>query len=445
MRTSSWPAATATLKASQSETNFERICVIGLGYIGLPTAAVFASRGLEVIGVDVNPRVVAAVSDGHAPVVEPDLEQMVRSVTAAGLLQARGEPQAADVFIIAVGTPCREGMVPDTSYIQSAAESLAPALRPGNLVILESTSPVGTTEQLAERLAESRADLTFPQQAGEDADVQIAYCPERVLPGRMLTELVQNDRIIGGMTPRCSRRASAVYQVFVQGECVRTDVRTAELAKLAENSFRDVNIAFANELSLICEKLGIDVWELISVANRHPRVQILRPGPGVGGHCIAVDPWFIVHSAPEQARLIRTARQVNDSKPEHVLAKVKEAAATYDEPVIACLGLAFKPDIDDLRESPAVEIVAKLAGSGIGPVLAVEPHINELPDELAELFVGLVGTAEALSQANVVVLLVDHTVFADIGPQELQGKTVIDTRGLWRATLNQSARLRLVA
>jgi len=299
-------------------------------------------------------------------------------------------------------------------------------------VILESTSPVGTTEQMSVWLAEARSDLTFPHQVGDQADINIAYCPERVLPGKVVHELVSNDRVIGGMTQRCSKRATALYKTFVEAECIPTNSRTAEMCKLTENSFRDVNIAFANELSIICDKLDINVWELIQLANHHPRVKILQPGPGVGGHCIAVDPWFIVSKTPEEARLIHAARQVNDGKPRHVVNQVVAAADAVAEPVIACLGLAFKPDIDDLRESPAMEVIHLLAERKIAKILAVEPHIDQLPPSLAKFGnMELVSSEEAIQRANIIVMLVSHQSFYEIDSRLLIGKSVIDTRGVW--------------
>jgi len=412
---------------------FNKISVIGLGYIGLPTAATLASRGVEVIGVDVSPRAVESISRGEIHIVEPDLDAVVRQVVEKGKLKAVSEPQPAEVFILAVPTPFHGQHKPDLSYIQAAAKSIAPVLKKGNLVILESTSPVGTTEKLSQWLAESRKDLTFPHRKGEKADIQLAYCPERVLPGKVLQELVQNDRIIGGLTQKATRMAKAVYQIFVTGQCLESDARTAEMAKLTENSFRDVNIAFANELSLICEKLHINVWELIELANHHPRVKILQPGPGVGGHCIAVDPWFIVDSAPKESRMIRTAREVNDGKPHHVVSMVRAAAKKSKKPVVACLGLAFKADIDDLRESPAVEIVRELAKDKKIKILAVEPHVQELPRELAGIKnIELCDTEEALRRSSVAVLLVNHRVFLNLNQKLLKGKTIIDTRGGWR-------------
>ena len=416
--------------------DFKRISVIGLGYIGLPTAAVFASRGIEVIGVDVNQKAVDTINQGNIHIVEPDLDIVVRSVVSMGKLRATTTPEAAQAFLIAVPTPFifnkeqGDDHEPDLSYIEKAAKAIAPVLDKGNLVILESTSPVGATEQMAAWLAAARPDLTFPQQAGEQADIQVAHCPERVLPGHVLRELVSNDRVIGGMTPNCSAKAVALYKTFVMGECVVTNARTAEMAKLTENSFRDVNIAFANELSMICDKLKINVWELIKLANRHPRVNILSPGPGVGGHCIAVDPWFIVNSCPNEAKLIHQARLVNDFKPHYVIEKITCAADQFKKPVIACLGLAFKADIDDLRESPALDIVKHLAEQGVGRILAVEPNIQQLPTKLATAGVELATLEQALEQANVVVVLVDHKQFKSCDKSLFLSKVMIDTRGI---------------
>lgn len=414
--------------------NFETVSVIGLGYIGLPTAAVVASRGINVIGVDVNQQAVDTINEGKIHIVEPDLDIVVRGVVATGNLRATTEAQRADAFMVAVPTPFKDNgggpVEADLSYIQSAAQAIAPVLEKGNLVVLESTSPVGATEQLAAWLSEARPDLSFPQQVGDNADIKIAHCPERVLPGYVLQELVSNDRVIGGMSQACSKRAVELYENFVRGECIITNARTAEMAKLTENSFRDVNIAFANELSLICDKLKINVWELIRLANRHPRVNILNPGPGVGGHCIAVDPWFIVSSAPEQAKLIKQARLVNDGKPSYVVEQIKQAADEFKRPVIACLGLSFKADIDDLRESPALDIVSDLAQQQIGAVLAVEPNIDELPSHLGAQGVELTSLEQALELANIVVVLVDHKQFKNADKTEFARKVVIDTRGV---------------
>jgi UDP-N-acetyl-D-mannosaminuronic acid dehydrogenase len=409
------------------------VCVIGLGYIGLPTASIFATRGMKVFGVDVRADVVEIINRGGLHFHEPDLDVLVRAAVQSGNLRAGTAPAAAAVFIIAVPTPFSHGpkgeKIPDLSFVEQATRAIAPHVLPDNLIILESTSPVGTTEKVRDWLIDERRRLALPGQA---TDFLFAHCPERVLPGNMLKELVANDRIAGGLTPAAGQAAREWYQRFCTGEIFVTDARTAEMAKLTENSYRDVNIAFANELSLICDKLDIDVWELIRLANRHPRVKILQPGPGVGGHCIAVDPWFIVHSAPDVSPLIRTAREVNDCKPHHVADQVRAAAAGMHQPVIACLGLAFKADVDDMRESPAVEIVKLLAGGKAGKLLVVEPHARALPHELAGLPVELTTLPAALAAANIVVLLVNHRAFLAVEPAALAGKTVIDTRGVWR-------------
>jgi UDP-N-acetyl-D-mannosaminuronic acid dehydrogenase len=418
--------------------SFETISVIGLGYIGLPTAAAFASRKKQVIGVDVNAHTVETINRGAIHIVEPDLDNVVKIAVEGGYLQAVTKPLAADAFLIAVPTPFKGDHEPDMIFVESAAKSIAPVLKKGNLVILESTSPVGATEQMAQWLAEARPDLSFPQQAGEGADINIAYCPERVLPGQVMVELIQNDRVIGGMTPKCSARASDLYKVFLEGECVVTQSRTAEMCKLTENSFRDVNIAFANELSLICDEQGINVWELIRLANRHPRVNILQPGPGVGGHCIAVDPWFIVSQNPQLARLIHTARLVNDGKPLWVVDRVKAVVADClvasnkraSEVKIACFGLAFKPNIDDLRESPAVDIAHLIAQWHIGETWVVEPNVEQLPQSLAG-HATLKDTATALQQADVLVMLVDHRQFKAIKPEDVKQQWIVDTKGVW--------------
>ena len=419
--------------------SFDTISVIGLGYIGLPTAAAFASRQKRVVGVDVNQTAVDTVNRGEIHIIEPDLDQVVKSAVDNGYLTAVTAPRAADAFLIAVPTPFKDGHEPDLAYVRAAALSLAPVLKPGDLVILESTSPVGATEQMASWLADTRPDLSFPQTAGEQADINIAYCPERVLPGKVMVELIKNDRVIGGMTPRCSARASELYRLFLEGECVITNSRTAEMCKLTENSFRDVNIAFANELSLICADQQINVWELIRLANRHPRVNILQPGPGVGGHCIAVDPWFIVAQNPEQARLIRTAREVNDGKPAWVIEQVKAAVADClmntdkraADVVIACFGLAFKPDIDDLRESPAVSITRRIGDWHRGTTLVVEPNIGQLPASLAKQAT-LCTLEDALARADVLVMLVDHRQFKALPPSAVTQQWVVDTKGVWR-------------
>lgn len=410
---------------------FNRICVVGLGYIGLPTASVFANNGIDTLGVDVNPGAVDSINRGRPHIVEPELDVLVRKVVQAGKLRAALKPEPAEAFILAVPTPFQGDHEPDLSYVQAAAESIAPVLQPGNLVILESTSPIGTTEKLSHWLAERRSDLTFPHQAGELSDIRIAHCPERVLPGQILREVVENDRIIGGVTRKCAQAATALYRVFVKGQIHLTNARTAELAKLAENAFRDINIAYANELSVICDGLRINVWELIKLANLHPRVNILQPGPGVGGHCIAVDPWFIVAADRANSRLIRTAREVNNDKPHFVVDRVKKHAAKLREPVIACLGLSYKANVDDLRESPAVEIVEALAKEKVGELLVVEPHVNRLPKHLSQIGLELADFDQATERANILLLLVDHASFLAVDHDLLKDKIVIDTRGVW--------------
>jgi len=410
---------------------FNRICVVGLGYIGLPTSAVFADNGVDVLGVDINPVAVDSINRGEPHIVEPDLDVLLRKVVQAGKLRAAREPGPADAFILAVPTPFCEGHQPDLTYIEAAARDIAPHLAHGNLVILESTSPIGTSERLSVWLAAHRPDLTFPHQAGELSDIRIAHCPERVLPGRILAEVVENARIIGGLTRKCAQSASTLYRIFVKGEIHLTHARTAEMAKLTENAYRDVNIAFANELSIICDKLRINVWELIRLSNQHPRVSILQPGPGVGGHCIAVDPWFIVAADSTNTRLIRTAREVNDSKPHFIVEKVKAHAAKLKEPVIACLGLTYKANVDDLRESPALDIVADLARAKIGEILVVEPHINALPASLGGLGLTLADFDRATERAGILVLLVDHASFLTIDHDVVKDKIVVDTRGAW--------------
>ena len=428
--------------------SFNTISVIGLGYIGLPTAAMFASRKIKVIGVDVNQHAVDTINRGEIHIVEPDLDMIVHAAVTEGYLKATTVPEPADAFLIAVPTPFKSSLnkesdseipEPDLSYIKKASEAIAPVLKKGDLVILESTSPVGATEQMAVWLAAARPDLTFPgpesSYTDTNIDVNVAHCPERVLPGHVVRELVENDRVIGGITAKCSARSVELYKTFVQGECVITNARTAEMAKLTENSCRDVQIAFANELSIICDKLDINVWELISLANRHPRINILQPGPGVGGHCIAVDPWFIVSKTPEQAQIIHTARKVNDAKPQWVINKVKLAIADYlqanptkttKDVTVACYGLAFKPDIDDLRESPALNITKKIAALHSGSVIAVEPNIKELPVNITTFELSTFNNAKV--NADIHLLLVDHKEFKNT---DLKVEYLIDTKGIW--------------
>ncbi|VEI50391.1 UDP-N-acetyl-D-mannosamine dehydrogenase [Kocuria rosea] len=409
------------------------VVVVGLGYIGLPTAVVLANYGSRVIGVDINQANVERINRGEIPFVEPGLEEQLARAVIEGNLTASTEMPSGEAYIVAVPTPFTSNYEGDLSYIHAAATSIAPQLRGDELIILESTSPPQTTRKMAEFIIEQRPDLSLDGCEGKPA-IHVAHCPERVLPGKVMEELITNDRIIGGMTPEAARRAKELYSTFCVGQLLETDDVTAEMAKLTENSFRDVNIAFANELSLIADRLNIDVWELIELANHHPRVNILQPGPGVGGHCIAVDPWFIVSAAPEEARMIRTAREVNDAKPEWVVQKVKEATEGMPVPVVAALGLSFKPDIDDLRESPAIDITKRLAEEmSHGTILAVEPHVADLPSALRGLKnVRFAEVLDAVKRADVVVLLVDHQQFAKLPKGILDGKQVVDTKGLWR-------------
>ncbi|HLU04357.1 MAG TPA: UDP-N-acetyl-D-mannosamine dehydrogenase [Advenella sp.] len=417
-----------------NDNSTQTVSVIGLGYIGLPTAAMIASRKVKVIGVDINQHAVDTINRGRIHIIEPGLERIVQSVVSEGYLRATTKPEPADAFLIAVPTPFKDDHEPDVSYIRAAVEAIAPVLNTGNIIILESTSPVGTTEQMVQWLSELRPDLKLPLQGSVESDVYVAYCPERVLPGQVVRELVENDRIVGGINHISAQKAKSVYQIFVQGQLLETNARTAEMSKLTENAFRDVNIAFANELSLICDKLDINVWELIQLANHHPRVNILQPGAGVGGHCIAVDPWFIVSKTPEQARITRTAREVNDGKPDWVAAQIlaaihsKVVAGQDEEDVtVALLGLAFKPDIDDLRESPAMHIAEKLHAKTRARILLCEPYIEEKPANLAG---ELVSPEAAIERADVVALLVKHSPFKEVDFSRYEDKVVIDAVGL---------------
>lgn len=406
------------------------ICVVGLGYIGLPTASVFATRGKRVFGLEVNPRIVATINRGEIHIVEPDLDILVRAAVQSGNLVAGMEAVDADTFIIAVPTPFVHGPgqpKPDLSFVESASRAISPRVSDGALVILESTSPVGTTELVKDWVDHERARLGLPPMFA----VQYAHCPERILPGQMLKELVSNDRLCGGLTHEAAARAKDLYSTFCNGEIHVTDARTAELVKLAENASRDAQIAFANELSLVCEKLKVDVWEVIRLANRHPRVKILQPGPGVGGHCIAVDPWFIVDAAPDVTPLMQAARAVNDAKPRWVIEKVKRFAAQFQNPTIACLGLAFKADVDDLRESPALQIAEQLSGLSKVSLLIDEPYVAKLPQSLWRANVSKVAAEEAIRRADIVVLLVNHRRYADLNRDLLRNKLVLDTRGVW--------------
>lgn len=413
------------------EPPIRTLCVVGLGYVGLPTAAVFASRSLEVLGVDVNADTVATINAGGIHIVEPDLDILVNGAVATGKLRAAAAPEPADAFIIAVPTPFTTERRPDLSYLDAAADAIAPVLKKGDLVVIESTSPVGTTERFSARLAGLRPELAFPHAQPDNPDVALAHSPERVLPGRVLIEITRNDRVIGGLTPACAARAAALYRLAVEGRLLLTDARTAELVKLAENAYRDVSIAFANELANVATTLGIDPWAAIDLANHHPRVNILNPGPGVGGHCIAVDPWFIVDSAPDDTPLIQAARDVNDGRPARIADAVRAAAGERRN--VCCLGLAYKADIDDLRESASVAVVELLADDGFD-VSVVEPHIGKLPKPLAgRTNVRLVDLDQGLGKNDVVVLLTDHRAFRELDGVRLANKTVIDTRGAWRS------------
>lgn len=408
-----------------------QVAVVGLGYIGLPTAAVLASYGWNVCGVDVSQKVVETVNGGGVHIEERDLDRLVSEAIETGRLTASTKVPSAHFYMIAVPTPLTDEKLPDISYVESAARAIAPSVQPGACIIVESTSPVGTTEKVAHIIAEMRPDLTVPvfgEQSG--GDIALAYCPERVLPGKIVRELVQNDRVIGGITPQCAARAKALYSSFVEGDCLTTNARVAETVKLVENSYRDVNIAFANELSVVADDLGVDVWDVIALANRHPRVNVLQPGPGVGGHCIAVDPWFLVSGSPKAARLIRTAREVNDFKANYTERRIRALLDAVPGGKVALLGLAFKPDIDDFRESPALEIALSLARTRGQRILIVEPYAEELPSAFTGTGARLATLDEGLDQAEIVVVLVDHTAFKHLTPDALKGKLVFDTRGM---------------
>lgn len=423
---------TKSTLATSSGDGTRVVSVIGLGYIGLPTAAMFAASGRTVVGVDVSRHAVDSINSGKPHIEEGDLDALVERCVASGKLRAVSSPVPADAFIIAVPTPVGDapGHAPDVSYVEAAGRSIAPVLKRGDLIILESTSPVGTTGRLSRLLAAERPDLRFPHEAGEDADVCLAYCPERIIPGRMLKELVENDRIIGGMTRRCAEAAIALYGAFVRGQCLMSDDRTAEMVKLTENAFRDVNIAFANELSMVCGDMGISVWDVIELANRHPRVSILNPGPGVGGHCIAVDPWFIVASAPERAKLIRTAREVNDAKPDYVLEQARMHLDADPTVLAVCLGLTYKPDVDDFRESPSLDIARTLSAQYPGRVVCSDPYAHTLPDGFsAAAGLTLRPHLDAFNEAGIVLMLVGHTAFR-VHPMPTE-KHVIDSTGFW--------------
>lgn len=408
-----------------------KVCMMGLGYIGLPTAAVIARTGCPVVGVDISAAVVDTINEGKIHIEEVDLDGLVHAVVQRGTLRASLSVEPADVFVIAVPTPFGDNHVPDVSYVMQAATSVAAVLKPGDTLILESTSPVGTTEAMRDLIHQLRPDLKVPGLCAGVPDISIAYCPERVLPGRILEELVGNDRSIGGITPRCARKALSFYRHFVRGELVTTSARAAEMTKLVENSYRDVNIAFANELSIIADHMELDVWEVIRLANRHPRVNILQPGPGVGGHCIAVDPWFIVHSAPDHSPLIRTAREVNDGKTGHVLERASQMIERRPGALVACFGLAFKANIDDIRESPALKIAVQLAQRFPGRIRIVEPYVPSLPPAFDGTGALLIDIDEALESCPLAITLTDHDIFRSIPLDERADKLVYDARGIW--------------
>lgn len=413
----------------------KHVCVLGLGYVGLPTAAVLASRGIQVTGVDTNPSTVETISNGKPHIVEPDLDMIVHAAVSQGKLTANTSPVPADAFILAVPTPFDEDRKPDLKHLNAATHAIAPFLKTGDLVIVESTVPVGATAQVGAWLADARPDLKMPSSdaPSADHDICISHSPERVLPGQVLLELVRNDRVIGGLGHDCAQKTADLYSAFVEGEMHLTDAKTAELVKLSENAYRDVNIAFANELANVAEPLGIDVREVVALANRHPRVNVLNPGPGVGGHCIAVDPWFIVATDPENTPLIRTAREVNDARPTTIADQISKLPNVKNGGAIGCLGLSYKADIDDLRESPSIHVIEHLRKCVTNQILIVEPNINKLPASLNQLEnVSLVSLEECLRDANILALLTDHKVFKSISSDILNTKDTLDTRGVWR-------------
>ncbi len=396
------------------------VCVIGLGYIGLPTASLLATKGYRVFGTDVRTDVVETINQGRIHIEEPDLDMLVRSAVNSGQLRAGFAPEPADIFMICVPTPIRSDHSPDVTYVEQACRDLRPHVRSGNLVILESTSPPGTTDGIV-------VPQAIPDGLVVGRDVFVAHCPERVLPGRILLEVVQNDRVVGGVTDACAERAKAFYESFVRGEVFATSAVAAETTKLVENAYRDVNIAFANELSMLADHLGIDPWEVIELANRHPRVDILKPGPGVGGHCISVDPWFLVHAAPALTPLMRTAREVNNRKPHFVVDHVVKLASQFSAPTVGCLGITYKADVDDVRESPALDIVQELLRRRMGEILVCDPHVPQ-----KSVGFPLTGLDEVMRRAQILVLLTDHREFRRIPRRVLQEKVLVDTRGAWR-------------
>jgi UDP-N-acetyl-D-mannosaminuronic acid dehydrogenase len=392
------------------------ICVVGLGYIGLPTASLLATKGYTVTGVDIHENIINTINQGRIHIVEPELDILVKSAIQSKKLKASLVPVPADIFIIAVPTPFKANHEPNLSFIEQAVKTISPYIKSNDIIILESTSPVGTTEQISSWIKEER---------GESDDLLFAHCPERVLPGSIMRELIENDRLVGGLSVEATEKVSSFYETFVSGRILKTDARTAEMTKLVENSYRDVNIAYANELSIICEELDIDVWEMIKLANHHPRVNILQPGPGVGGHCIAVDPWFIIHKSPKNSRLIHTARYVNDLKSDWIFEKIRKIADRFKNPVICCLGLAYKKDIDDLRESPALKIVKQIKMEALGKLIVCEPNIKEQSID----GIAILPLQEAIDQADIVIILVNHIEFMNLSIDELHEIIIFDTCG----------------
>lgn len=409
----------------------KNLTIIGLGYIGLPTAVLFAEAGLHVQGYDINLKVIESVNKGIPHFSEPELDVLLKKNCDKGSFSASKTITPSDAYIIAVPTPMLHDKSPDLSYVIEAVQNISPLLKPNDLVIIESTIPVGTCDKMAHLIHDLRPDLRPAGVFDDKVNIHIAHCPERVLPGRIIYELVHNDRIIGGITRRCTQKAIELYQIAVKGECHATYANIAETVKLTENAFRDVNIAFANELSVMCDKAGVNVHDVIRFANKHPRVNILNPGPGVGGHCIAIDPWFLIASDPENAKLMRTARQVNDAKPHHIVNKIIQTASRIKNPIIQCLGLTYKADVDDVRESPSIEIVEHLIHKKCGDLLISDPLLHELPENLKADNVTFVDFEAGIKKADIIVLLTDHSVFKNIDRMQIMQKIVIDTRGLW--------------
>lgn len=408
--------------------SFEKICVVGLGYIGLPTAVMFASKGKRVVGLDIDHKVVSSINSGKPHIEEPMLGELLEAAVHQGYLSAQIEPEEADVFIIAVPTPFKAtadgSHVADLKFINQAAENISSVLKVGDLVILESTSPVGTTEKLVQFLQALRPDLSFPNATSAECDVSMAYCPERVLPGQIVHELIKNDRIIGGVTPYCAAAAVRLYKVFVEGNLITTNVKTSEMSKLTENACRDVQIAFANELSILCDNYGVDVWEVIEICNRHPRINILNPGPGVGGHCIAVDPWFLISENPQKSKLLSAARSVNLNKEEWVEKKVTELANKFHHADIICFGLTYKQNIEDIRESPSLRIFKRLRNAFGERVKAIDPHVN-----FEKTGIKTISANTFKHAGEILVMLVPHDEFIDLIPKN---DLVVDACGLWR-------------